>query len=109
MKVQGAKPNETSKAKSKDPAAEAKKAKKIEKTKLEMDRLKKMTQSGMDLLTLGIYAVDGKELDDQEAADYSEGFVEVVRKKSKKGVTGSQLVVDHSLLVFVFTHVFMVV
>jgi hypothetical protein len=80
-----AKPNESSsKTKTKDPAAEAKKAKKIEKTKLEMDRLKKMTQSGMDLLTLGIYAVDGKELDDQEAADYSEGFVEVVRKKSKK-------------------------
>ncbi|XP_063683056.1 protein PRRC2C-like [Bolinopsis microptera] len=79
-----AKPSEASKTKTKDPAVEAKKAKKIEKTKFEMDRLKKMTQSGMDLLTLGIYAVDGKELDDQEAADYSEGFVEVVRKKSKK-------------------------
>ncbi|KAL5268150.1 hypothetical protein ACHWQZ_G002116 [Mnemiopsis leidyi] len=79
------KSNDTSsKIKAKDPAAEAKKAKKIEKTKLEMDRLKKMTQSGMDLLTLGIYAVDGKELDDHDAADFSDGFVEVVRKKSKK-------------------------
>ena len=72
------------KAKTKDPSNEAKKVKKVDNTKYEMDRLKKMSQAGMDLLTLGIYAVDGKELDDQEADDFSEGFVEVVRKKSKK-------------------------
>ena len=69
------KPESTIKSKDK----EGQKKKKVEKTKLEMDRLKKMTQAGVDLLSIGIYAVDGKDLD-----DYTDGFVEVVRKKSKK-------------------------
>ena len=79
------KTSETStKNKTKDSGIDTKKLKKVDNTKFEMDRLKKMSQAGMDLLTLGIYAVDGKELDELEADDFSEGFVEVVRKKNKK-------------------------
>eukprot|EP00116_Pleurobrachia_bachei_P000256 sb/3460518/ len=58
----------------------SKTAKSIEKS-LEMARLKKMTQAGVDLLSIGIYAVDGKDVD-RDSLDND--FVEVVRKKSKK-------------------------